>query len=72
MQASEFEYRHQTLLSQLLIGVGLLTYLFDPEDVIWRFIEDDPNRRKLEHVCFMWATLFIGAAAFLCSYAQPQ
>lgn len=67
MQATEFEYRHQTLLSQLLIGAGLLTYLFDPTDVVWRFIEQYPNRRQHEHACFLLATLLIGAAAVICT-----
>jgi hypothetical protein len=72
VQATQFEYRHPTLLSQLVIGLGLLTYLFDPKDLIWRFIEGYPNRRGLEHACFMAATLLIGTAALLCSLARGR
>lgn len=70
MRATEFEYRHQTLLSQLLIAAGLATYFFDPEDVVWRFIKHQSNRRELEHAIFFFATLLVGAAAVLCTGAR--
>jgi hypothetical protein len=72
VRATEFEYRHQTLLSQLLIGAGLATYLFDPEDVVWRFIKDQPDRRALEHGSFLIATVLIGVAAVLCTGARAR
>ena len=71
-RATEFEYGHQTLLSQLLIAAGLATYLFDPEDVVWRFIKDQPGRRELEHAIFFFATVLIGGAAVLCTRARAQ
>lgn len=69
MRATDFEILHQTLLSQLLIAGGVLTYVFDPEDVVWRFIKDYPDRRQLEHAIFLLATLLISAGAVLCTRA---
>ena len=69
MRTTDFEFRHRTLLSQMLIACGVLTYVFDPEDVVWRFIKDYPDRRELEHAIFLLATLFIGAGAVLCTRA---
>lgn len=70
MRATNFEYRHQTLLSQLIIAAGLATYLFDPEDVVWRFIKASANRRILEHAVFVAAGILIGAGAALCTRAR--
>jgi hypothetical protein len=72
VRATEFEHRHQTLLSQLLIACGLATYLIDPEDIVWRFIKDNPNRRELEHTVFFVAAVLIGAGAVLCTRAQAS
>lgn len=72
MQATDFECRHQTLLSQLILVAGLATYLFDPEDVVWRFIKDLPNRRELEHLIFFIASIFVGAGATLCTRARSM
>lgn len=71
-RATEFEYRHQTMLSQLLIAAALATYFLDPEDVVWRFIKDQPGRRELEHAIFFFATVLIGGAAVLCTLARAQ
>lgn len=70
MQASQFEVRHQTLLSQLLIAFGLATYLVDSEDIVWRFIKDYPNCRQIEHAVFLAATLLVSAGAVLCTWAR--
>jgi hypothetical protein len=36
MIATAFECRHQLLLHELIVGAAVLTYLIDPDDIIWR------------------------------------
>ena len=36
LQASEFEFRHQTLVHPVIVGLAALTYLIDPEGIGWR------------------------------------
>ena len=76
MKATSFEFRHQTLLRQLLIAAALTTYLFDPDDIVWRFVKESRSRTALEHGLFLIATLTICAGATLCTRAaaasQPQ
>jgi hypothetical protein len=50
--------------------VAWATYLFDREDVVWRFIHQYPNRRLLEHLAFGIAAVLIGVAAVLCTRAE--
>lgn len=69
MKATNFEFRHQTLLRQLLIAAALATYLFDPDDIVWRFIKESRSRTALEHGLFLIATLMICAGATLCTRA---
>jgi hypothetical protein len=35
MKATRFEYRHQTLVHLMLVGVSLLAYLRDRVDIVW-------------------------------------
>jgi hypothetical protein len=64
-QTSTFEERHPFLLHCGILLAALLTYLFDREDVVWRFIKASPNARLLEHLCFGLATVVVGAAIWL-------
>jgi len=70
LRATEFEYRHQTLVRQLIVAIAFSTYFFDRDDVVWRFIRDNPASRLLEHLCFSAATLLIAFAAGLCTRAR--
>jgi hypothetical protein len=70
MKATEFEFRHQTLIRQSLMAAAVASYVFDREDIVWRFIKGSPARRELEHVFFLVASLLIGAAAALCTLAS--
>jgi hypothetical protein len=63
MKASGSEYRHPTLVRQLIIAAAFLTYLFDHDDIVWRFIKESPQPRFIERGLFAVATLLIGAAA---------
>lgn len=67
--ATDFELRHQALMRLILIGTAVSTYLFDRDDVVWRFIRDYPERTALERAVFLIATLMIGTGAALCTWA---
>ena len=70
MRASDFEARHPNLIRQLLIAAAFASYLLDPVDVAWRFIQYRPNSRFLEHACFLLAALLIGAGAVMSTRAH--
>lgn len=65
MNATEFEFRDQTLLHLVVVGAAFATYLADPVDIVWAVVEHRPDARLLEHLCFASATVLIGAGAWL-------
>jgi hypothetical protein len=67
MKATPFEYRHQTLIHQIIVGAGILTYLIDPDDIVWRFVRDTSAPRFWERVFFIVATILIAIGAVLCT-----
>jgi hypothetical protein len=69
VQATDFEYRHRTLIRHLLIAIAVSTYLFDKDNVVWRFIKESPARTQLERASFLVATLLVGAGAAFCTWA---
>jgi hypothetical protein len=71
-RASAFEDRHPVLVHQLLLLVSVLTYLTDPEDVVWRYIKHTSDARMLEHLCFVAAAVALGAGAWLCTWATAK
>lgn len=66
MKATEFEYRHQTLLHFLVVGAAFLAYALQPDDIVWAFVKHHTtNRALLERLVFGTGTLMIlGSAAF--------
>jgi len=72
MMASEFEYRHQTLIHQLVVAAALFTYLFDPEDIVWRFVKDSASSRSLERALFIAATIAIALGAATLTWARAH
>jgi len=71
MRATDFEYRHQLFLHELIVGAAVLTYLIDPDDIVWRFIKNSgPNVRTLERSAFAVATLLFGISAWICTRAR--
>jgi hypothetical protein len=71
-RASVFEVRHPVLIYQTLLAASVLTYLADPEDVVWRYIKNTANVRVLEHLCFATAAVALGAGACLCTLATAK
>lgn len=73
MQATDFEYRHQLFLHELILGAAVLTYLVDRDDIIWRFVKMNPaDARPLERAWFAAATLLFGISAWLCTHARAH
>jgi hypothetical protein len=70
MKATGFEYRHQTLMHQLLVLAGVLTYLIDPEDIVWRLVRDTLAPRLWERTLFIVATILIAIGAVICTQAR--
>jgi hypothetical protein len=70
MKATDFEYRHQTLIHQLIVLAGVLTYLIDPDDIVWRIVRDTSTPRSWERCLFIVATILIAAGAVLCTRAS--
>jgi succinate-acetate transporter protein len=69
MKATEFEYRHQTLIHMAILAAAFATYLFDPDDVVWRFVKHSTAPRELERTAFFVATVLIGVGAAICTRA---
>jgi hypothetical protein len=70
VKATDFEYRHQTLVHQLIVSAALLTYFGDREDIVWRFVKDSPAPRGFERFFFIVAALFIVVGAAICTCAR--
>jgi protein-S-isoprenylcysteine O-methyltransferase Ste14 len=67
---TDFELHHQTLLHFLLVSLAFLTYLLVPDDIVWAFVKDSSHPHLLERSLFAVATLLIGAAAAICTWAR--
>jgi len=73
LRATDFEYRHQLLLHQMVVVAGVLTYLVDRDDIIWRFIKTaTADVRLLERSLFAVATIFFGVSAWICTWASAH
>jgi protein-S-isoprenylcysteine O-methyltransferase Ste14 len=70
MKATDFEYRHQTLVHQLIVAAAFLTYLIQRDDVVWCFVKDSTAPRELERFLFALATLLIAFGAGICTWAR--
>jgi hypothetical protein len=70
MKATDFEYRHQTLVHQFIVAAALLTYFVDREDIVWRFVKDSSAPRGFERFFFIVATVFIVVGAAICTSAR--
>ena len=70
MKATDFEYRHQTLVHQFIVAAAFLTYFVDREDIVWRFVKDSSAPRGFERFFFIVATVFIVAGAAISTFAR--
>lgn len=72
MKATDFEYRHQRLIHNLIVAAAVLTYLIQPDDIVWRFVKNHADPHALERSAFIVATLFILAGAGICTWARAK
>jgi hypothetical protein len=74
MHATDFEYRHQTLLHLLVVGLGVSTYFLSPDDIVWALVRHHSNSAFLEQVAFGVGTLVLLGCAVLETWARayPQ
>src|SRR5271157_2696916 len=70
MKARDFEVRHQTLLHLLVVGAALLTYSFQPDDIVWALVKGHTDRALLERLVFGAGTLLIFSAAAFDTWAR--
>jgi len=70
MKATDFEVRHRTLLHMVIVGLAFLTYVVAPDDIVWLSVKDTPHYHLLERSLFALATLLIGVAAGICTWAR--
>jgi hypothetical protein len=70
MKATDFEYRHQTLLHLLLVGVAVSLYLFDRDDIVWALVRHHSNSALLEQAVFGAGTLILLGCAVLETWAS--
>jgi hypothetical protein len=72
MKATDFEYRHQTLLHFAVIAIAFLTYLVDRVDIVWALVQGQTDARLLERIAFAIATLLIGCGTALRTWGHTQ
>jgi len=70
MKATDFEYRHQTLLHLLLGGLAVSTYFLNPDDIVWASVRRHSNSAFLEQVAFGAGTLVLLSCALLETWAS--
>jgi hypothetical protein len=70
MKATDFEYRHQTLVHQFIVAAAFLTYFVEGEDIVWRFVKGSSAPRGFERFFFIVATVFIVVGAAICTWAR--
>jgi hypothetical protein len=70
MMATNFEYRHQRLVHQFIVGAAFLSYLIDRDDIVWRFVRNGSTPRLWERSLFIVATILIAVGAGLCTGAR--
>jgi hypothetical protein len=70
MRATNFEYRHQTLLHLLVVGLALLTYMINPDDIVWALVRHHSNSAFLERIAFGAGALMVLGSAVLETWAS--
>jgi hypothetical protein len=70
MKATDFEYRHQTLLHLLVVGLAVSTYFFTRDDIVWALVRKHSNSALLEQLVFAVGTLMLLSCAVLETWAR--
>ncbi|SPE29692.1 membrane hypothetical protein [Candidatus Sulfopaludibacter sp. SbA3] len=70
MKATTFEYRHQTLLHMLLVGLASLSYLRNRVDIVWAIVRHHSDSSSWERLVFGFGALLLLASAALETWAN--
>lgn len=70
MKATDFEYRHQTLLHYLVVGLAVSMYLFTRDDIVWAAVRRHSNSALLEQISFAVGTALLLGCAFIETWGQ--
>jgi hypothetical protein len=71
MRATDFEYRHQTLLHLLTVGLAFLTYVVSPDDIEWALVKPHATYQALlGRLVFGMGALMIVSAALVETWAS--
>lgn len=70
MNATDFEYRHQTLVHLLIVAVSFLTYFLDRNDIVWALVRGQAHRELLERLLFAIATILMGVSTAVRTWAR--
>jgi hypothetical protein len=65
MKATPFEDSHRMLLHLLLVGLALLTYIINPDDIVWALVRHHSDSALLERLAFGIGTLVLLSSALL-------
>jgi hypothetical protein len=65
MKARDFEYRHQTLLHYVVVGLAVSMYLFTRDDIVWAAVRNHANSAILEQISFGAGSVLLLGCAFL-------
>lgn len=70
MKATEFEFRHRTVLNLVQIWLAFQLYVIDHTNIVWWLWPwNTPQGRLQARVAFLFAALLIGAAAVIRTWA---
>lgn len=72
MKATRFEYRHQTLLHLVLVGLAVATYLHNSDDIVWATVRRHSGSALLERPVFGAGALMLLGAAVLETWANAD
>jgi hypothetical protein len=71
IRATDFEYRHQTLLHLFVVGVAFLAYAFQRDDIVWVLVKQHTTYRTLlERIVFGIGALEVLGSAALQTWAH--
>ena len=72
MRATRFEFQHQTLLHLLVVGLSLVTYLADPDDIVWALVRSHSDSASWERAVFGFGAMMLVAAAAIETWANAR
>lgn len=56
----------------MIVGAAFLTYLIQPDDIVWRLVKDRAEPQVLERFLFIIAAILIAFGAALCTCARTD